>query len=348
MEHAVFLVLPHQKKQFVSILSWNINGARTKLEKVNVYNFVSDYDIISLNETKTPLDISIPGYISYKSKRVTGKASLRGGTVVLVRNCLASQVYNIDNSMTDQVWFQLRCIPYVLFGFCYIPPTDSSYFNHQLFANLHDKMVDFNDHENICIIGDMNARFGATVRNIPVRSNNSYIQSCSYPTISDDTLSPNDSSYILSFICLDNDLVVLNNIKTPFCHFPSLKTFIQRNQWISEIDTIVTSYGMLKSVEDFGVYQTDWLPSNHAPISVNIKLPKVNLDILLARAEYLGGHASLMGHDFQDRLTNRPIRYEHIDISAFSNMIGDIPLPLVDNNDANLLADNISRTLYDC
>ena len=151
MVHADFLILPHQSNHFVKFLSWNINGAKTKIEKSNVFDFLSEYDVISLNETKTPLDVNIPGYISYKSKGVTGRASLRGGTVVLVRNNLASQVYNIDCTMLDQVWFQLKCIPFVLFGFCYIPPTDSTYFSHQLFAYLRDKMTDFKDYKSVCI-----------------------------------------------------------------------------------------------------------------------------------------------------------------------------------------------------
>ena len=57
MEYAGFLNLPHQNCNFLNIISWNINGAKTKLEKINVYNFLSDYDIISLNEVKTPINI---------------------------------------------------------------------------------------------------------------------------------------------------------------------------------------------------------------------------------------------------------------------------------------------------
>ena len=77
MEHAEFLNLPHQNSNLLSIVSWNINGARTKLEQNNVYNFLISFDIISINEVKTSLDISIPGYVAFKSKNVNGNASLR-------------------------------------------------------------------------------------------------------------------------------------------------------------------------------------------------------------------------------------------------------------------------------
>ena len=138
MEHAVFLDLPQQNRNNLRIISWNVNGARTKLEKPHVYNFLSCYDLISLNEVKTGINISIPGYVSYRSKLVTGEASHRGGTIVMVKNYLSRQIYNIDTSMTDQVWMNIRCVPNVTFGFCYVPPSDSTYFTSQFFVNIHE------------------------------------------------------------------------------------------------------------------------------------------------------------------------------------------------------------------
>ena len=129
MEYAGFLKLPHQND--LKIISWNINGAKSKLENLNVYNFLSSFDIICLNEVKSSMYISFPGYVSYRSKHVSGAPALRGGTVVLIRNCLSSQVYNIDNNIIDQVWLQIQCVPDIMFGFCYVPPTDSPYFSHQ-------------------------------------------------------------------------------------------------------------------------------------------------------------------------------------------------------------------------
>ena len=70
----------------------------------------------------------------------------------------------------------------------------------------------------------MNARFGTSVRNISLSSSIPEIQACTYPDIPDNLTSPNDNAYLLSTICVDNDLIVLNNIKTPTDHFPSCKT----------------------------------------------------------------------------------------------------------------------------
>ena len=52
MEYAGFLGGPHQNDKTLNIISWNINGSKTKLDKPIVNNFLSFYDIICLNEIK--------------------------------------------------------------------------------------------------------------------------------------------------------------------------------------------------------------------------------------------------------------------------------------------------------
>ena len=87
------------------------------------------YDIICLNEIKTNLPVLYPGYVSYIS--IDRVNSHRGGTCVLIKQYLNKYVFDMDVSFVDQVWFKLSCIPGVLFGACYIPPSDSDYFDFQ-------------------------------------------------------------------------------------------------------------------------------------------------------------------------------------------------------------------------
>ena len=338
---------PYQNNCSLKIIAWNVNGARTKLENMNVYNFLSNFDIISLNESKTPFNISIPGYISFQSKPVTGAASLRGGTIVMVKNYLAPQVFNIDNSIIDQVWLQIRCAPDIMFGFCYVPPADSQYFSHQSFIALNGKMLDYKSDLKFCNIGDLNARFGASIRDIPLRSTLPDINNCTYPNIPDNVPSPNDNAYILSTICVDNDLVVLNNLKTLSSHFPGQKTFKKRNQWISEIDTAIMSFYLVNNICTFSVHQTDWLPSDHAPISIELNIPETNMDSLLLRANNLGGHGSLMGQSAHVQIMNRPISFSQIDLHCFTNTIQNSPMLDTDNSDVNIMACDISKSLYE-
>ena len=80
------------------------------------------------------------------------------------------------------------------------------------------------------------------------------------------------------------------------------------------------SFNLLKCINRFTVHQTDWLPSDHAPISIALELPKFNMDIILSRAGNLGGHGSLMGQAARGRLANRSIKYGKIDLHVFSRV----------------------------
>ena len=82
-------------------------------------------------------------------------------------------------------------------------------------------MFSYKGNTKFCIIGDLNARFGTSVRNISLQSSNTDIKECTYPHIPDDISTPNDNAYLLSTICVDHNLLVLNNVKTPTKYFPS-------------------------------------------------------------------------------------------------------------------------------
>ena len=114
-----------------------MNGVCTKLEKANVHHSLCEYDIISINKVKTPLPVTLSGSKSYRSD-VVGSAA-RGGTVVLVTNWLSESVFGVDTSIRDQVWKQMRNIPSILFGFCYIPSSDTQYYSLSAFSYIEEK-----------------------------------------------------------------------------------------------------------------------------------------------------------------------------------------------------------------
>ena len=208
-------------------------------------------------------------------------------------------------------------------------------------------MINYKGNIKFCIIGDLNARFGNRVRDIPLQCNNPDIKECTYPNIPDDISTPNDNAYLLSTVCVDHSLLVLNNVKTPTKYFPSQKTFKRRNQWISELDTTIVSYELLDNLSNLTVHQTDWLPSDHAPISIDLKSTRFNTESMLLRATNLGGHGSLMGQVSHDRIGNRPIRYEQINVNEFSNNMTNLPMPNIDNTNVNTIVSDISNVLYE-
>lgn len=338
MELAGFLGRPQHNTRVLKILSWNINGCKTKLEKKNVEDMLLKYDIVALNEVKTSLRVCLPGYVSYMS--YNQNAAHRGGTTVMIKNCLSEDVIRVDTSMCDQVWFELSCVPGVMFGACYIPPSDSLYFSHESFAAIHEKLME-NNCDKCLILGDVNARLGKAVRDIA--NNTEY----AYPLIPDDVNTPNDNAYALASVCKDNNLIVINNLKTREKHFVSNLTFKKDSTWISELDVCIASEKLVRNIDLFQVHQTEHLPSDHAPIAVQLCLNKVNLDHVLRRAYHLGGHASLLGTAERAKMTSKPIKFNQINHDMFSNLISNVH---VDGNDVTVdeFAEKVSEVLYEC
>ena len=269
MESTVFVRRP-QCFNLIKILSWNINRVCTKLEKTKVYNLIQRYDIIALNEIKTNLPVNIPGYVTFQGKCVGN--SDRGGTAVMVKNCLSNFVYNVDYSIGDQVWFQMSNVEEVLFGFVYIPPSDSPFYSHEAFAAINEKIRSNYMRNGYVVMGDLNARFGRALRDLPSLYELPEFP-FSYPTLQDDVNITNDNADFLTSICVDNNLLVLNNLKTPNKYFPSNLTYRRRDTWVSELDTCVTSPGLVQYVSDFDVIKRPDLPSDHAPICITLDAP---------------------------------------------------------------------------
>ncbi len=100
-----------------------------------------------------------------------------------------------------------------MFGFCYFPPSDSPYYSNYSFAAFQEKMSDLESCKMVLIMGDLNARFGVSARNLLSRVEAPECRMFSYPTIPDDTRNPNDNAYILSTLCVNSNLLVVNNLK---------------------------------------------------------------------------------------------------------------------------------------
>ena len=96
----------------LDICYWNINSVANKLESHIVMSFIVNKDIVILAETKSKADSFVPGFKIIHSKKTKHRC---GGVIVLIKNYLYSQVTHIDISVEDQIWFQLRDIPGIMF-----------------------------------------------------------------------------------------------------------------------------------------------------------------------------------------------------------------------------------------
>ena len=151
---------------------------------------------------------------------------------------------------------------------------------------------------------------------------------------------------MLSSICIDNDLSVINNLKTPDKYLKGNKTYRKGGSWISELDTCITSRNLVANVIDFCVLQRDDLPSDHAPIAVTIESFRVDLDDILARATLLGSHSAELGCTTRHLVTRKPAKFCNIDKQKFIDAIA--VTDIMDDSDVNVLAESVSDVLYDC
>lgn len=128
---------------------------KTKLEQSQGQYLLLNFDALSISEVKTPLMASFLGYVSFR--RVGKGSSHRGGTVVIFTNSLSSLV-----TSDAQVWLTFQFSSKLLFGFCYVLPSDSKYYSDASFACIQGKlkMKTASLADESCITGDLNVRFG--------------------------------------------------------------------------------------------------------------------------------------------------------------------------------------------
>ena len=342
METTSFLKRPQVT---LNIVSWNINSIKTKIEKPHIVSFLSFYEIICLNEIKTNLLIEFPGYVTYTSYDKINPD--RGGTCVFIKKYLNNFLYSIDKSIPDQIWFRLRCLPGVLFGACYVPPSDSEYFSYVQLSNIQEKVKSNVCSNGVIIIGDMNTRLGVSVGELPGQIS---LAQYSYRIIPDPVSTPNDNATAMLGICVDEHLLVINNLKTSNMHFKSNKTYRKGREWVSELDTCVVSENIVKCVRSFDVILNNSLPSDHAPIAITLQPPSPCLENLMSRASDLGKHgAELISRVTpRNRLFKHPVKFQSIDRDMFLNKLDEQELPMIIDDNFNATALFVSNTLYDC
>ena len=182
---------------------WNIHGARNKLEADTVFKWCLNHDVIFLSEIKTNIEFNVPGFTTIIGKT---KKPNRGGIALLVKHYLQDKIVKVDKSIDDQIWIQLSLLPNIWLGGCYITPCDSLYYDEQSFAHIQSQCLHNSPDSQYIVLGDMNARVGATVNNL--------VQGCSdfeyVPSDPDPVTNSNGRKLIQ--VCKDCDMLVVDDI----------------------------------------------------------------------------------------------------------------------------------------
>ena len=250
----------------------------------------------------------------------------------MVRSSLYSDLCHIDNTHNDQLWFSFSSIPGVRFAGVYITPSSSPYFCESDIANLQAKSVDRT--MSYVVMGDFNARMGDSVGDLISDS----------ATLTYNVVDPgvNDHGKKVFTICKDHELVMVNNLSTETGTFTGALTFRQRKKWISELDLCIISKELISNIERFEVDQNPSLPSNHAPISVQLTFPErdLNLQQILTRSTDIGSHPCK-----PKPLCKPPVTYKRLDRELFVEKMSAIN-PTFATQDYETLANDFSNLVY--
>lgn len=155
-----------QDNKQILLLSINVCGLKSKLLCPEFTSFISQYDIIGLQESK--LDdvdkINIPGYQVYSNNRKAVSRYRSGGITLLVKNDLSpfitvhkfeSQLilwFSVSNKLTANSE-ELHC------GIVYIPPYRSKYAHNDPYLELQTEFDKYAaKSRNILLFGDFNSR----------------------------------------------------------------------------------------------------------------------------------------------------------------------------------------------
>ena len=274
-----------------------------------VEKWLCRHDVVFLCETKTNISLSVPGCNVIVGRT---RSPARGGVVFLIKSYLWDKLVRVDVSEEDQIWLELSFWPGILFGGCYIPPSDSMYYSDQSFAYMQSRCI-YNGTQQYFVVGDFNDRLGSAVMTLPKDDPHLIYRPV------DNVKNPNASGRRLLGLCKDCDLLVVNNLFIGTRQLTGGLTYRQRHRWISELDLCLVSRGLADAISSLHVDQQFCFPSDHAPVTSTINVSEVrpaDMNDLTVCASQLGDHAVLHSAPNADNSKpqrKRPIKKSQVD-----------------------------------
>ena len=143
----------------------NVCGLKSKLISHDFYDFVTNYDVVALTETKLcdldDLQNDFHDFCIYVQNRSIAKRA-SGGIALLVKKNIAKYFHKIDTDDDFTLWFNVDSDLLghkILLCVSYIPPENSVYSSLQMFDEIENNALNLlDDDASLCIMGDLNAR----------------------------------------------------------------------------------------------------------------------------------------------------------------------------------------------
>ena len=277
----------------IRVCSLNVCGLKSKLLSNDFEDFITNFDIVGLCETKLDelddLNDALHDFCGFYHNR-KGFKRASGGIALLVRKNLADSIHLIHSEHDHCAWFLVDNVVFgyqVIIGIVYIPPENSNYSSLELFEGIESDLALMHiDDARVCIMGDFNARTGTQSDILTFDSNiidfsNEFIQKqleheqilgemgYSLHRVSKDTQVNNYGRRLLSF-CKNMGLMIANGR----CGNDCLKGDTTCAN-VSVVDYVLCTPDLLCNITDFDVLPfCSLLSDKHNPVSYSIRKSK--------------------------------------------------------------------------
>lgn len=277
----------------MNVLAWNINGLKRKIVDEDFIDFITNYDLIFLNETwiskHETLNFDIPGFccelIAGNKARNTTKGRYSGGIAFYYRSELKQYVNVLHKNQAGILWIKVssELFPFdqdVYICHIYVPPNDSrvsSSSNIDLYDQLEQDIIKYNNLGKIYISGDLNAHTSTSSDYFEydkfLDQNLIFLNTLDIPQrANSDRILDYYGRYLLE-LCQCTGLLIANgrlhndrnNGKFTFCS----------HQGQSTVDYLLFNFCDFDTLSHFEILQFNEF-SDHAPLSFNFYLKPRN------------------------------------------------------------------------
>ena len=282
-----------RRNVYLSCLSLNVCGVRSKLLYPEFVDYISQYDVICLLESKLADtdEIHIDGFTMFYKNRDKYKHK-SGGILVMLKDCYVKYVTIFEESCfksrvnsdvmekyqfvnfelcNNVLFFKLNeesCDSELLFCATYLEPEGSPYCNRNAFNEIENAIINLGI-ENICVLGDLNSRIGHVNETLITNTftDDDDSDDCFVPRVSQDNVINNMGNELISF-CRTSDMLIVNGrVGTD----AGVGRTTCKN--VSVVDYAIVSKDLFHCIHDFAVMDFNEILSDvHCPIVIHFQL----------------------------------------------------------------------------
>jgi len=283
----------------------NVCGLGTKLKYGILDKYISDYDIISLCETKTDhIDYEdFPGYTVFCLQKKKSQPYRYGGIhgiCILVKDVFAASTSIIQNTSSENIlWIYVNNNVLnieLIIGSVYIPHENSVYYQSDIFDKIAEDLIEISTKYDspVILMGDFNAR--TSLKDDFISLNDSISILTGLENISNDLFNSKKNLMLLDLptrrsnvdsgcnnngnklidLCKDLDMKIVNGRFGPDKNVGNFTCYKPNGN--SVVDYIITSPELFPKIVDFQIDVFDSCLSDvHCPLSITLNLSAKHL-----------------------------------------------------------------------